>query len=259
MALAGAIDAIGPMQAGIEPLRRIGRAFLGGEHVAELVIKGAGVLFAVEIAALPAPIGPSAGETIEHFLGADFAPGAFFGRKRAEDGFVRGRAPEPGGNGLFLDALQSHGDARFTKIFLRQDIGGDLAPGGGNLDALETEYDRAVGVSDLAHCLPEIQPLIGVLTRFCVAALDLHSFPLFSSMLAHRRTRENPPTGFYSPVFDDAVLPFRGSMPRGSSSIFMGFLLREPAFAPVLGIPQPQDSIYYTVISSSIDSVRANS
>ena len=41
VALAGAVDAIGPVQAGVEPLRRVRRDALGGEHVGELVEEGA--------------------------------------------------------------------------------------------------------------------------------------------------------------------------------------------------------------------------
>src|SRR5579872_2462866 len=55
MALARTIDAIGPMKAGVEPLRRVRRDHLFGEHVAQLVEEGGGVFLATEIAALPAP------------------------------------------------------------------------------------------------------------------------------------------------------------------------------------------------------------
>jgi hypothetical protein len=48
VALAGAVDAIGPVQAGVEPLRRVRRDHLGGQHVAQLVEEGAGVLLAVK-------------------------------------------------------------------------------------------------------------------------------------------------------------------------------------------------------------------
>ena len=37
VALAGAVDAVGPVQAGVEPLRRIRRAHLRGQHVAQLI------------------------------------------------------------------------------------------------------------------------------------------------------------------------------------------------------------------------------
>ena len=65
MALAGAVDAVGPVQAGVEPLRRVRRGDLRGEHVAQFVEEGGGVLVRVEISALPAPIGPRAGEPVE--------------------------------------------------------------------------------------------------------------------------------------------------------------------------------------------------
>ena len=46
VALAGAVDAVGPVQAGVEPLRRIRRHHLLGQHEAQLVIERAGVFFA---------------------------------------------------------------------------------------------------------------------------------------------------------------------------------------------------------------------
>ena len=83
VALAGAIDAIGPMQPGVEPLRRVRRDHLLGEHVAQLVEEGLRVFFRREIAALPAPIGPAAGEAIEHLLGGELADIALFLRQRS--------------------------------------------------------------------------------------------------------------------------------------------------------------------------------
>ena len=66
VALAGAVDAVGPVQAGVEPLRAVGRAHLHGQHVAVLVEEGARVVLAGEVAALPAPVGPGAGQAVEH-------------------------------------------------------------------------------------------------------------------------------------------------------------------------------------------------
>src|SRR5207249_4103075 len=65
VALGRAVDAVGPVQARIEPLRRVGGAHLGGEHVAHLVVEGAGVPLGGEVAALPAPVGPAAGQAAE--------------------------------------------------------------------------------------------------------------------------------------------------------------------------------------------------
>jgi hypothetical protein len=56
------------VQTGIEPLRRIRRAHLFGEHRAQFVEEGLRVVLAVEISALPAPIGPGAGKPIENLL-----------------------------------------------------------------------------------------------------------------------------------------------------------------------------------------------
>ena len=82
MTLAGPIDAIGPIEAGIEPLRAVGGAHLHGEHVAELVIEGARILLAREIAALPAPIGPGSGQPVEHLAGVTLAAEALSFWKR---------------------------------------------------------------------------------------------------------------------------------------------------------------------------------
>src|SRR5262249_15349591 len=66
LALARAVDPIGPVETRVEPLRRVGRGLLGGEHVTELVEEGFGIRLAVEVAAFPAPIGPGAGEPVEY-------------------------------------------------------------------------------------------------------------------------------------------------------------------------------------------------
>src|SRR5260370_12930005 len=95
MTLARAIDAISPMQPGVEPLRRVGRANLRRQHVAELVIEGAGVLLAVEIATLPAPVGPGAGHAVEHLPGAGLAAVALVVRQRGHCLPFGRAAPQP--------------------------------------------------------------------------------------------------------------------------------------------------------------------
>jgi hypothetical protein len=45
VALAGTVDAVGPVQAGVEPLRGVRRDALGGQHVGQLVIEGERVFF----------------------------------------------------------------------------------------------------------------------------------------------------------------------------------------------------------------------
>jgi hypothetical protein len=161
VALAGAIDAVGPVQPGVEPLRRVRRDHLLGQHVAQLVEEGGGVFFRREVAALPAPIGPAAGEAVEHLLGAELADIALaFGEQGQRLG-VGHRAPQPGRHGLFLDLLQARGDAGLAEVLLRQDVGGDLRPELGHFDIFEPEHDRTVGVADLGCRQSEINPRIG--------------------------------------------------------------------------------------------------
>ena len=95
MALAGAVDAIGPVQAGVEPLRRIGRDALGGQHVAELVHEGARVVLGLEVAALPAPVGPGAGQTVEHVGGTALAGVTLFLGQCGKRILVSNRTPQP--------------------------------------------------------------------------------------------------------------------------------------------------------------------
>ena len=151
MALARPVDAIGPMQAGVEPLRRIGRHHLHRQHVAVLVEEGVRVGFRGEVAALPAPIGPGAGKPVEHLLAGGFADEALFLRQRGERLFVGDAAPQPGGNGLLLDLFQARGHARLTEIFLRQNVGGDLRPLLGHFHIVGVEDNRAVRIADFAH------------------------------------------------------------------------------------------------------------
>ena len=97
VALARPIDAVSPVQAGVEPLRRIRRAHLRGQHEAQLIEERLGVVFGIEIAALPAPIGPGAGETIKHLFGRLFADDALLLGQRGERILVGDRTPQERG------------------------------------------------------------------------------------------------------------------------------------------------------------------
>ena len=148
MALAGAVDAISPVQAGVQPLRRIGRGHLPRQHVAQFVAERLGVFLRVEIAALPAPIGPGPGEPVEHLPRADLAGRALVLRQVGERLRIGDGAPQEGGDRFSSDALQLRGHAGLAEIFLRQHVGGDLAPTRGNLDIIEREHHGPVGIAD---------------------------------------------------------------------------------------------------------------
>ena len=141
MPLRRTVDAIGPVQTGVEPLRAVGGRALAGEHVAHLVVIGAGVFLGGEIAALPAPIGPSARQTVEDLLG---------GSLTAHLGTLGGLgAPQELGHVLFLDLAGLAGHACLAEILLSDHVAGDLAPGFGHFDVVELEHHRTVRVADL--------------------------------------------------------------------------------------------------------------
>src|SRR5947209_8401164 len=105
MALRRAVDAIGPVKPGVEPLRRVRRADLAGEHQPDLVVKGRRVLLGVEIAAFPAPIGPGPRHAIEDLAGARFTAvtGALGQRRESRPpafAGVGGAPPQPGRKAL---------------------------------------------------------------------------------------------------------------------------------------------------------------
>ena len=174
--LGRAVDAVGPVQPGVEPLRRVGCRDLERQHGDEFVIEGAGIGLGVEQAGLPAPIGPGAGEAVEHLFGRVLAlarlvvcgVGALFGFR------VRRAPPQPLGHAVFRHRLAPGGDAGLAEVLLGEDVAGDLRPAGRNLDTLLREHHRAVGVADLARSRAVRQLLAGRSVFRRIMALDAH-------------------------------------------------------------------------------------
>ena len=187
VALARAVDAVGPVQAGVEPLRRVRRAHLRGQHVAVLVEEGLGVGLAVEIAALPAPVGPGAGQAVEHLLGRHLADNAFLLGQFGERGFVTDRAPQPGRHGLFLGLLQARGHAGLAEILLRQHVRRHLRPGFRHLHVFGAKHHRAIRVADFARGQAERDVRVGRLAVLGEAPFNFHSFSC--PLVARRRFR----------------------------------------------------------------------
>ena len=175
MALARTVDAIGPVQAGVEPLRRVGGTLLRGKHEAHLVIEGARVLFGGEVLALPAPVGPRAGKAVEHLGGGTLTHDALLLGQLGERLLVGHRAPQPRGNGLFLDALQRRRNAGLAEILLGENVGRHLAPRRGHVDVLEAKHDRTIGILDFTGGAAEVEFRVGVLTCLGIAAFNAHS------------------------------------------------------------------------------------
>ena len=161
VALARAVDAVGPVQAGVEPLRRVRRAHLVGEHVAQLVEEGLRIGLAVEVAALPAPVGPGSGQAIEHLLGRLLADHALFLGQLRQRLLVGDRAPQEGRHRILFDLLQPGRHARLAEILLRQHVGGDLRPEFRDFHVVGAKHHRAVRIADLARDMTERHVCVG--------------------------------------------------------------------------------------------------
>ena len=90
-----------------------------------LVEERARVFFGGEVAALPAPVGPGAGEAIEDLAGIGLAAEAFFFWEIGERRFIGDRTPQPRGDLRLFEFLQARRDAGLAEILLRQNVGGD--------------------------------------------------------------------------------------------------------------------------------------
>ena len=207
MTLAGAVDAIGPMQAGVEPLRRIGRHALRGQHVGKLVAKGAGVFLGGEVAALPAPVRPGAGKPVEDLPGVALRTVALALGQLRKLGLVGHGTPQEGGDRVFLDLLQPRRHAGLAEVFLRQDVGGDLRELGRHVDVVEPEDDRPVGIPDFGHRLAEPDVRIGRLSLPGETPFYPHVLVVPSASIYSAFPRSPPPAASKTPVRRPAALP----------------------------------------------------
>ena len=76
-----------------------------------------------------------------------------------------------------FNSFQTLRDAGLAEVFLRQDIGCNLAELLGNIEAIETENDRAIGVFDLGRRAPERDGGIRRESGFSETPRDLHGNP----------------------------------------------------------------------------------
>src|SRR5690348_11793284 len=107
MALRRAVDAVGPVEPGVEPLRRVWCADLAGEHQPDLVVESAGVLLGIEIAALPAPVSPGSGHAVGYLPRIGFSAVAGALGQRCETPLVGSAPPQPGRKALFRNRRQT--------------------------------------------------------------------------------------------------------------------------------------------------------
>ena len=193
MPLPRSVDAVGPVQAGVEPLRAVRGAHLAGQHVAHLVQIGAGILLGREVAALPAPIGPGPRHAVKDLGGAGLASVTLVLGQVGQGGLVGDMAPQEVRHTLFAHRLQPRGNARLAEILLRDDIACDLAPALGDFHAVIAEHDRAVGVADLAGGRGKGDPAIGPALCGGEAPFDLHVRSLPCSAADAPKAKSHPP------------------------------------------------------------------
>ena len=105
--------------------------------------------------------------------------GALLLGQGGERRLVGDRAPEEGRNVVLLDPLQPGRDAGLAEIFLGEDVARHLAPGGGHLDVVQLEDDRAVRVPDLALGGPEFDSPIGAFALVSCSAARSAFLPHF--------------------------------------------------------------------------------
>src|SRR5690606_20038877 len=145
------------------------------QHVAGLVEEGAGIGFRVEIAMLPAPIGPGAGHAVEKLGGAGLAAG----RAALQRLFVRRvgglAALQPCGHAVLGHALEGRGHTSLAQTALGQHVGRHLRPFGGHFHPVEMEHHRAVGIADFAADGGEAHRLVWGLVRAGETAVYAHA------------------------------------------------------------------------------------
>ena len=174
MALARTVDAIGPVQASVEPLWRVRRDALGGEHVGKLIAEGESIFFGREILALPAPIGPGAGEAIENLTRVDFRAITLHLRQILHGSRIGNGAPQEGRDVILFDLFQHLRNAGLAEIFLRQNVGRHLAELRRHINIRKAEHHGTIRILDFADCLAEFDFRVGRLAGLRKAAFDAH-------------------------------------------------------------------------------------
>ncbi len=112
VALRGTGQPIRKMQPRIEPLRRVRCGHLPGQHIAELVAEGLGILGRVKIIVRDSPMCPASGQPVKDLPGIPFPSqcrGSLFVQER----------------GALVIVLRHPG---LAEIFLGQNIDGQLRP-----------------------------------------------------------------------------------------------------------------------------------
>src|SRR5207237_1842124 len=109
------------------------------QHVAQLIVKGRGVLFGVEIVVPLSPMRPTSGQPMEDLARIPLPAEDGFAVRTVHDFAVRSKLR----------------NARLSEVFLRKDVHRKLSPAFGYVDVIDFESDGPIRVSDLRRPLHE--------------------------------------------------------------------------------------------------------
>ena len=174
VALRRPINAVSPMQPGIEPLGRVRCRHLPGQHEAHLVTIGLRIGLGGEITTLPAPIGPSPGQPVKHLLGAGFADKALILRQGFHRSQIRHLPPQELRHAGFRHRLGHRRNPGLAEVFLSKHVSRNLAPALRHLDRFIAEHDLAIGIANFRCGHLKCQRAIGPLIRRGKLPLNLH-------------------------------------------------------------------------------------
>ena len=127
------------MEACVKPLRGVRRNHLMREHVTELIVEGIAIFGRLEIAEVFPPRGPATGEALKHLSGVTLS--------------TQLRLAVCSDDRIPL--LISLGHSGFPEIFLCENVDRQLGPGFGNVDVVQLEHSRPVGITNFRRTFHE--------------------------------------------------------------------------------------------------------
>ena len=125
MAALRPLNAVGPVETGVEPLRRVGCGHLMRQQIDHFVIENARLL-GVKRVGLDAPVCPASGDSVENLARVGLASKTRVLVHGGEDRRVRYRFLQPFGDVRFGHAHRGRRHVCLAEILLGQNVGGHL-------------------------------------------------------------------------------------------------------------------------------------
>ena len=204
-------DAIGPVQAGVEPLRAVRRDHLRGQHRHQLVVEHPRGALVGEVTVLPARVGPAAREAVEQLAAVGLADVALAGRELGQLEGVGLAAPQPLRDVLLGHPPQPRRHAGLAEVLLRHDVDRHLRPALRHLDVGGLEDRRAIGVGDARTASLKVDAGIGATLGLGEQPRQLHGYGLrneggrWEQVGAHTRTGNRPRRPFHPSAVEESA------------------------------------------------------